>query len=269
MIRRLRVLVLLLLMLLCVFFAPPLLHAGEAEPESTGANSSVPAQPQERPTDFHLGRPRVFVGGHAGFNLPRAGSDLFSMVTRELTLEKSDFRAPVVGFDLGVPFQSRFAAVFSFEYARTSPTSESRNFVQDNGQAIIQTTHFTQMPITGTLRFYPRKIGETVGSYAFIPTRFLPYVGGGGGIIRYQFSQSGDFVDSQTLKIFSASFKSQGLAATGHVVAGTDIALTWRIVANVEARYSFAHTALSQDFASFHPIDLTGLRVSGGLFFRF
>jgi len=268
MITKLHVVVLLLLTFLCFLFAPPL-RAGEAEPESTDANSPASAQPKGKPTDFHLGHPRMFVGGHAGFNFPRAESDLFSMVTRELTLEKSDLRAPVMGFDFGVTFQSHFAAVFSFEYARTSPFSESRNFVQDNGQPITQTTHFTQMPITGTLRFYPRKIGETVGSYAWIPAKFLPYVGAGAGTIWYQFSQSGSFVDSQTLDIFVASFNSQGFAATGHVVAGADIGLTWRIVANVEARYSFAHTALSQDFASFHPIDLTGLRLSGGLVFRF
>jgi opacity protein-like surface antigen len=265
---RVHVVEILLSAFLWLFFAPPL-QAGEAEPEPVEANSSASAPPQERPTDFHLGRPRGFVGGHAGFNFPRAGSDLFTMVTRELTLEKSDFRAPVVGFDLGAYFKSRFAAVFSFEYVRTSPTSESRNFVEDNGQPITQTTHFTQIPVTGTLRFYPKKIGETVGSYAWIPAKFLPYIGGGAGIIRYRFNQVGDFVDSTTLKIFLASFNSRGIAATGHVVAGTDIGLTWRIVANVEARYSFAHTALSQDFASFQPIDLTGLRVSGGLVFRF
>jgi opacity protein-like surface antigen len=265
---RLHVLVLLLPAFLWFCFSPQL-HADGIEPEATGTDSSASAQPQERPSDFHLGHPRIFVGGHAGFNFPRADSDLFGMVARELTLEKSDFRAPVVGFDFGVPFQSHFAAVFSFEYARTSPVSESRNFVQDNGQPIRQTTHFTQMPIIGTLRFYPRKTGETVGSYAWIPTKFLPYVGGGAGVIRYQFTQSGDFVDSKTLDIFSADFRSSGVAATAHVVAGADIGLTWRIVANVEARYSFSHANLNQDFATFQPIDLTGLRISGGLFFRF
>lgn len=256
------------LLLLTLVFVPPL-HAGETESESTEANSSASAPPQEKPTDFHLGHPRIFVGGHAGFDFPNAASDLFATVTRDLTLQKSDFRSPVVGFDFGVTFRSRFATVFSFEYDRSAPASESRNFVEDNGQPIRQTTHFTQMPLTATLRFYPRKIGEGVGSYAWIPNRFLPYLGGGAGIVRYDFSQTGDFVDTQTLDIFTAAFRSRGFAPTGHVVAGADIGLTWRIVANIEARYSWAHATLNQDFAAFQPIDLSGLKMTGGVFFRF
>jgi outer membrane protein W len=258
---------LLLPALIWISFVPPL-KAGEGEAESAETNSPF-VQPQETPSGFHLGQPRMFVGGHAGLNFPNAGSDLFGMVTRELTLGKSDFRSPAVGFDFGVVFQSRFATVFTLEYARTSPASESRNFVEDNGNAITQTTHFTQMPVTGTLRFYPKKIGETVGSYAWVPARFLPYVGAGGGVIRYTFSQSGSFVDSQTLNIFVASLESSGYAATGHVVTGVDIGLTWRVVANVEARYSWAHANLTRDFSGFQPIDLAGLRISAGMFFRF
>ena len=255
------------LLFIWIYFASPL-QAFEDGTESADPPASS-AVPQDRPSGFHLGSPRVFIGGHAGMDFPRAGSDLFSMVTRELTLEKSDFRSPAVGFDFGVPFKSRFAAVISWEYARTSPASESRNYVDSNGLPIRQTTTFTQMPITGTLRYYPRKMGETVGSYAWVPTRILPYVGGGGGVIWYKFHQEGDFVDSSTLDIFSSTFDSNGLAATAHVATGVDIALTWRIIANVEARYSWAHANLSSDFSNFQPIDLAGMRIIGGLCFRF
>ncbi len=262
-----RVQVIVLLVFIWVCFASPLqaFEEGTAPADPTAS----PAVPQGRPSGFHLGKPHVFIGGHAGMVFPRAGSDLFSMVTTQLTLEKSDFRSPAVGFDFGVPFQSRLAAVFSWEYARTSPGSESRNYVDSNGQPIRQTTTFTQMPITGTLRFYPRKMGEIVGSYAWVPARFLPYVGGGGGVVRYQFHQEGDFVDSNTLNIFSSAFESSGFAATAHLATGVDIALTWRIIANVEARYSWAHANLSSDFTGFQPIDLAGMRIIGGLCFRF
>ncbi len=87
--------------------------------------------------------------------------------------------------------------------------------------------------------------------------------------MRYSFHQTGEFVDTQTLDIFTADFRSKGWAPTAHVVAGTDIGLTWRVVANIEARYSWAHATLNQDFSSFQPIDLNGLRMSAGVFFRF
>lgn len=219
--------------------------------------------------DFSLGEPHLFIGGHVGMNLPRANSDLFSMVQRELTLEKSDFQAPMFGGDLGITFRSQFAAVISFDYARTSKASESRNFVEDNGDPIRQTTHFSLMPITGTLRFYPLKLGETVGSYVWIPTRILPYVGAGGGIVRYNFNQAGDFVDFRTYDIFSAELESSGFVPTVHVSGGIDVSLTQLIFVNVEARYSWANADLSRDFAGFEPIDLAGLRLVGGIYFRF
>ncbi len=167
----------LLLAAIPAYLTAPL-AAGESEPESA---DPAPIPPQESPSGFRLGEPRMFIGGHAGINFPRAGSDLFDMIARELTLGKSDFRSSVVGFDFGPIFRSRYAAVFSMEYSRATAASESRDFVEEDGSAITQTTRFTQVPVTATFWFYPAKMGEKVGSYAWVPARFLPYLGGGGG----------------------------------------------------------------------------------------
>ncbi len=242
----------LLLVLLASFASP--LRAGD---------------PDNGKSDFSISKPHVFIGGHIGVNLPQTASDIFSMVTRELTLEKSDFRATTGGFDIGVPFADRFAAVFSFDYSRTSPFSESRDFVRENGDPIEQQTRFSLMPITGTLRFYPIKMGESVGSYAWVPTRVLPYLAGGAGAVHYGFRQTGSFVDRDTLTIFDDAFESSGTVWTKHLAAGVDIGLTPRIFANVEGRYSWAEAHLSRDFQGFRPIDLSGLRLVGGIYFRF
>jgi hypothetical protein len=242
-----------------MILVPLTLQAGENDTKTT----------QNRPSDFMIGRPGYFVGVHAGMNFPRAESDLFQMVTRELTLEKSDFRNPPIGFDLGVTLQDHLVLVFSGEYGRKSKKSEFRDFVEDNGQPITQTTTFRLFPVTATLRYYPMKLGETVGSYAWIPRRVLPYVGGGGGFIHYTFNQAGDFVDTKTLDIFYASLGSSGWTAMPVVVSGIDIGLTPAVFVNVEARYSWAKTDLSRDFGGFKPIDLAGLRVSGGINVRF
>jgi hypothetical protein len=243
----------------------PGLRAAEPEAEPAG----VAAAPQDRPSGFRLKEPRAFLGVHSGMNFPRAGSDLFDMVTRELTLEKSDFRSPVIGFDLGIPIQSRFAAVFSFDFSSRTKVSESRNYVDEKGLSINQTTRFRQIPITGTLRFYPIKMGETIGNYAWIPARVAPYIGGGGGVVYYSFMQWGSFVDSQTLDIFGTSLRSSGFAAAGHIAGGVDIGLTSRILVTAEARYSFARADLSNDFVRFQPLDLYGLRATAGVCFRF
>jgi opacity protein-like surface antigen len=229
-------------------------------------------QAEDSPNDasgFRVRPPHVFAGMHLGLNVPRANSDLFALITKELTLAKSDFRSPSFGFDFGVPFQSHFAAVFSFDYARSSPQSESRDFTEANGDPITQTTRFSQIPITVSLRYYPIKMGETLGSYAWVPARILPYVGGGIGFLHYNFNQTGSFVDRETLIIFDANLHSQGVVWTDHAFAGADVSISPLIFVNGEIRYSWADAGLSSDFKGFKPIDLSGFRLQGGIYFRF
>jgi opacity protein-like surface antigen len=239
-----------------------------------GAAVAFPLQAQDSQdassaSGFSLRQPRVFIGGHIGFSIPRANSDLFDMITRELTLKKSDFRAATFGGDIGVPIRQHFATVFSFDYSRTTTNSESRDFVENNGDPIAQTTRMTQVPVTVTVRYYPRKMGETAGSYAWIPTRLNPYIGGGVGILHYSFTQSGRFVDRQNLNIFDDSLKSDGFTDTEHLVGGIDISISPRIFVNAEGRYSWASASLSTDFTGFKPIDLSGFKLLGGIYFRF
>ena len=232
------------------------------------ANTAAHAQVSSS-SDFNPRKPKAFAGVHIGFNIPKAGSDLYDMVTRELTLEKSDFRAAGFGGEFGVPIASHFAVVADFEYSRSKTKSESRDYVESNGDPIEQTTEFSQIPITVTVRYYPKKTGEFVGNYAWIPTRMNPYIGAGGGALGYNFKQTGRFVDTSTMNIFSSTLESKGWTSTAHIAGGIDINLTPRIFVNGEARYSWAHADLSKDFTRFDPIDLSGARILGGIYFRF
>jgi hypothetical protein len=249
----------ILAVLLLIFVTAPLTPLLHAEDSRNGSSAS----------GFSLHKPRIFFGGHIGFSMPRADSDLFGMVTRELTLNTSDFRAATFGGDFGVPFASHFAAVVSFDYSRSSTNSESRGFVESNGDPIVQTTRLSQVPVTATIRYYPMKMGESVGSYAWMPARLNPYIGGGVGVLHYNFSQSGRFVDTTNLNIFTTSLKSSGFAATEHIAGGIDISLSSLIFVNGEARYSWAKANLGKDYGGFHPIDLAGFRILGGMYFRF
>jgi len=220
-------------------------------------------------SDFNPRKPKAFIGGHIGLNMPKAGSDIYDMVTRELTLEKSDFRATAFGFDFGVPIASHFAVVAGFEYSGSKTKSESRGFVESNGDPIAQTTELRHYPITVTLRYYPGKTGEYVGSYAWIPTRLNPYIGGGAGAYGYEFNQHGRFVDNSNMNIFNSTLLSKGWTSTTHIAGGMDINLTPRIFVNGEVRYSRAYADLSRSFTGFDPIDLSGVRIRGGIYFRF
>ena len=251
-----------IVVLFLIFAAPGLLAAGP-DPEPAAA------QPQDSSAGYSIGKTRMFIGAHAGMNFPNAASDLFHMVIRELTLAKKDFRSPFFGIDFGYSIHPHLTVVGAFEYSRASQVSEFRHWVYENGNAIVQTTRFSELPITGTLRYYPIKTGESVGNYVWMPTRFTPYIAAGGGVMRYNFNQEGSFVNFKTLDIADDSLVSDGFVPVAHVAAGFDINISKRFFANFEARYVFGKADLSQDFTGFQPIDLKGMRASGGLGVRF
>ena len=72
-----------------------------------------------------------------------------------------------------------------------------------------------------------------------------------------------------TVSIFSDVLTSAGWAPSAHVFGGTDILVFKRLYFNVEGRYSWVKADLDQDFIDFEPIDLSGLRTSAGINFRF
>ena len=105
-----RVQAIVLLLFIWICFTSPL----QAFEEVTGP-TDPPLLLQYRkiaPQVFTWASRAFLSAGMPGWIFRRAGSDLFSMVTQQLTLEKSDFRSPAVGFDFGVPFQSRFGSWF-------------------------------------------------------------------------------------------------------------------------------------------------------------
>jgi hypothetical protein len=227
---------------------------------------------------FSLRRPsHLLIGVHMGVDIPQAKGDLFGLLTNILSLNKSDLRAPVFGFDVGVPFHPSFSAVGNIDYSRFSRDSEFRHFA-NNGKPITQTTRLSQFSFVGTLRYYPRKTWESVGSYAWIPTRIMPYVAAGGGLIHYNLSQHGSFVDQSTLNIFPGRYLSAASSFVKHCAAGLDFSLSLRIVVNLEARYSWAGAGISAGTDGINPdfhftnspaVDLGGLKLAGGAYLRY
>lgn len=243
---------------------------------SPPAANPVPAQSSSqldqsggRDDDFLFSAPKGFIGFRIGKFFPRANSDLFDMIMDELTLEKNDFRAWDIGIDSGFAFNERVDIVFTGEYAKRTKYSEFREWVDEQGLPITQETYYSQFPVTGGVKVLLVPRGRQVGRYAWLPSRFVPYVGAGAGVLYYQFEQSGDFVDYLTLEIFSADLKSSGWTVTGYLGGGVDINITKRIYLTADLRYSLASPDLDQDFVGFDPLDLDGWRASVGLQWRF
>src|SRR4029077_16426180 len=82
-------------------------------------------------------------------------------------------------------------------------------YVHSNGSEIGQDLKHRPEHFTATVRLLP--LGRRDG--------FVPYVGGGVGIVAWRYSESGQFVDFSDGSIFRDEFEATG-TATGPVILG-------------------------------------------------
>lgn len=245
------------LVLMAVLVGPAGAQTG-AQPAPPPPIGAVPAD------DFLFGRPRVSLGIRGNFVMPSEGSDIFDFVQEQLTIEKGDFAGPGFSADIGWSLAERLDIVGGFEFARKRVQSEYRNFLDNDLRPIEQETQLDQNLLTGSVRFALTPRGTRAGSYAWVPSRFTPYVGAGGGMMWWRFQQTGDFVDFEDLEVFPDTFRSDGIAPTGHLFGGADIQLYKRFSLSVEGRYVWASGTLDEEYVGFEPIDLSGFRFSAG-----
>lgn len=229
------------------------------------AFAQTPAVSPPLPGDFMLGRPKAFISLDGGFLFASAGSDLYDFVTDQLTIEKKNFNTPVIGGRLGVAISPRLEVGVLYELAQSKTASEYRDFIDNAGLPITQTTRRVDNQIAATVRWSLLPSGRRISRFAWVPRTFTPFIGAGAGAIKYRFEQYGSFVDFQTLRVFNDSFASDGWAPSVHALAGADLRLYRKLYVTGEARYTWSSAPLSADFVDFDPIDLAGVRLGASL----
>ena len=217
---------------------------------------------------FHAPEGRLTLRG--GYSIPTANSDIFDFVTQNLTLKKSDFGSFNLGGEIAVSVSSRWDVSFDASYMRASAPSADRNYIDNNNQEIRQTTTFERVPLMVDARYYLTAPGRSIGRLAWIPTHLVPYVGAGGGAMYYKFSQDGDFVDYQTLNVFTPAngFVSDGWAPAVQGFGGFDVSITPMLAITTDVRYIYSRARPGTDFSDFNRIDLSGASASIGLTVR-
>ncbi len=236
-----------------------------------------PAAAQASGNGFLFSEPRWTLGVRGGFDRALANSDIFTFMTDSLTLDRGDFSGFNFAADLAYAVSPRIDIAVGGGFVRSKKASEFRHYYESAGTAqlpITQTTTFTRLPLTATVKAYLVPRGRSIGSLAWIPTKFLPYVGLGGGAIRYEFSQEGDFVyprvDGPDYDILFDTFASSGWSPMAHGLLGGELSLTPRIGFSAEGRYTWARADLDpREYEGFDPIDLSGFSTTLGLIIRF
>jgi hypothetical protein len=215
--------------------------------------------PAAAQSGFLFSRPLSTVSLLGGWAVPGEGGDLLEFTREELTVEEGDFAAPLVLAELAMRATERFDVAIGLEYASQAVDSEMRGWVTVDDRPIPQTSRFTRTRLLGTVRGYLLPRGEQISRFAWIPNRWSPYLGVGGGITWYRFVQDGDFVDYQTLDIFADEFEAQGHGWTAHGVAGAQLSVSTRVLLRGEYRYILGDAGVEgEDFIGFEDVDLSG-----------
>jgi opacity protein-like surface antigen len=228
----------------------------------------VPAAAQSAGDGYLFHPPVATIGIRGGYSGAAAGSDVFDDVTRQLTLNRSDFGSLTIGADIGFSITSKLELTLDAGYSRSSHNSEFRDFVDNNDQPIEQTTTFERVPLTANLKLRLASPGHSIGTLAWIPSRFVPYVGGGVGVMRYRFKQQGDFVDFNTNAVFPSTFDAQDWAFVEQAMAGAEYNFSPMFGVTFDARYLHGRGNLGSAFNGYDKIDLSGVSGSVGLSLR-
>ena len=228
------------------------------------------AQSSTAPQDFRLGRPHGAVGVRGSLMVASANSDIYDFVTDVLAVEKSDFNTGSFAVDLSLNLLPQLDIVGTWDMNAMNQPSDYRDWEDNRGMPIQQTTELDQMNFTASAKYSILPRGRNISRLAWIPRTFVPYVGAGGGYGKYTFRQNGDFVDFDNgNKVFTDTFRSEGWAPTFHVMGGLDIQAYKHLMLSFDTRYSWQKADLSNDFVGFEPIDLGGFRFGAGVHLTF
>jgi len=232
------------------------------------AAMATPSQAQKAGDGFLFQPPSGSWTFRTGIAVPTANSDVFGQITDQLTLDRLDFSSATLGTALAISLSSRNDIVFDVSYSNAHRASEFRDWVDNNDQPIRQSTSLRRIPITVGLRHYITSRGRSLGRFAWIPARRSLYAGVAAGMMEYKFYQKGDFIDFETLNVFSDEFVSRSWTPVAQATLGLDMGLGSFTMLNLEARYTWANAHMSADFVGFDRIDLSGASVTAGLAFR-
>lgn len=230
--------------------------------------SALAAQ-SERERGYLFREPPLTLTLSGGFGLPTSSGDLWAFAFDELTMTRRDIASFDQSVDLAVRLHERVDLVLGYGVSDGRTRSELREWLDENGQPINQRTRFIRRPLSAVLRYTLRPRGTKVGNYAWIPNAVVPYVGLGAGRMSYRFTQNGDFVDSETLEIFSDNYTASGVAAFGLASTGVVWSLIPSIAIASELKYLHASADGRPSFEGFDKLDLSGVSTSVGFTIRF
>ena len=145
-------------------------------------------------------------------------------------------------------------------YQRTVPTVY-RDYVNKDHSEITSDFKLRTMPATAIIRLLP--FGRE--------GQFQPYIGGGIALIRWNYSEIGDFIDfNDNNNVYRARYVASGTTPGGVFLAGFRAPLNGDVYAlTFEGRYMTGQASLNTNDFLDNKIDLGGTSLRVGFLIRF
>ena len=164
-----------------------------------------------------------------------------------LLFDLDEFNGASVGGEWLFPLARHIEGGIGVSYFSQTVPSVYADFVDPDGTEIDQDLRLRQVPIAFTVRLIPVSPRSPI----------QPYVGGGIGLINWQYTEEGEFIDFNAgLEIFNDRFEESG-TNVGPVVLGGIRYAGDAFSTGFEIRYQHASGDLGLDFAA-PTIDLGG-----------
>lgn len=228
------------------------------------------AQAQLGGRGFTFRQPTLGFAVHGGYALPMARSDLFDQALDDLVLSRHDFESPYLGGEIAARVSGRWDVTLEVGHAWSSTRTEWRDYIEDDGRPIRQTVEFARTPVLVSGRYAVVDRGRTIGRFAWVPAKVVPFVSGGIGVMRYRFTQDGDFVVPQTLEIYTDRLEHVASALAAQGTVGLDIQLNNAVYLGAQTRYVWGRGGLDRSvYEGYEPMDLSGFQLTLGLGARF
>jgi hypothetical protein len=207
----------------------------------------------------------------AGYEPSQANGEGFDLFRRETTLGSRSFDSFNVGFDLNYFLTEYVDLTFTLDVATRSSTSEYRDW-EENGKPIVHENQLDRVGFGGGIRYNLLSRGRQISSLAYIPAKTVPYIGATGGVMWYDFTQNGDFVEvlnDSTGNIFSDELISHHYGVMGQVFGGIERRLSARWSVLGEGRFTRSNSKFTKDYIGLGDLQLSGLALNLGVSVRF
>ncbi len=224
---------------------------------------------------FLFNRPKISLSVRGGYALPSTGGELFSFAQDEFiplgadTLSTLDFDAPYLGGELAIRPWERWDIALGVGWTRSRALTEYRRWIDADDNPIEQETTFQVVYGTLGAKYALAERGRRISRLAWVPNRFVPWVGGGLGISSYEFTQVGDFVDTSTFEIFPDALQTKDEGLILYANAGIDFTVAKNALVIAEARYTYSSADVRGSYLLFNDVDVGGLQLMLGLGFQF